>query len=472
MTFIRYKKFGRQEYAYEVEAYWDPKTKKPCQKTKYLGVVIDKRKGVFERRAKKASAERLILDFGDAYILNGFLEKSGLAQMLRDTTGDYAETLMALVVYKLCHCSAMRFADKWLEGSYAKMIYSKANMSSQRISDFLAVIGDENIQRKFFSEYIRSLSGRKKGIVIDVTSLPNQIHMPQTAWGLSGEEMDKQLRLLLVVDKKNSMPLFFRQLAGNIVDVSTLSATLDELGEFGVQKGYAYIDAGFFSEDNIKEMYQQKVQFLTRLPSTRCIYKELVNDEVKYLEAVQNAVRYGKRVLFVKRKKIKLFGNNAYAYIVLDPERKGREIKNLMLQTIDEKEKNKNLRYEFMTRGVMILVSSFPMSRHDVVPAYYVRQKAEMMFGFSKDDLGILPLRVHGEETLRGFLFLQFVSLLAFIKLKNTIGKDYTVEEILLTMRNLKCKVYDTDIIIGEMTRQQREISEKLDIIMPKGLGI
>ncbi len=49
---------------------------------------------------------------------------------------------------------------------------------------------------------------------------------------------------------------------------------------------------------------------------------------------------------------------------------------------------------------------------------YYLRQTAEMLFGFAKDDINLLPLRVHGEETLRGFLFLQFLTLIIFTELK------------------------------------------------------
>ena len=120
----------------------------------------------------------------------------------------------------------------------------------------------------------------------------------------------------------------------------------------------------------------------------------------------------------------------------------------------------------------MILVSSFAMKKEDVVPAYYIRQTAEKMFGFSKDDLNMLPLRVHNEETLRGLLFLQFIALIAYIRLKKKIGKMYTVEEILLAMRNLKAKVYDKELLVSELTKQQKQICEKLGIIVPKNLGI
>jgi len=39
-------------------------------------------------------------------------------------------------------------------------------------------------------------------------------------------------------------------------------------------------------------------------------------------------------------------------------------------------------------------------------------------------------------------------------------------------MKNLKCKVYDNEILIQELTKQQREIIEKLNIIVPKTMGI
>lgn len=175
--------------------------------------------------------------------------------------------------------------------------------------------------------------------------------------------------------------------------------------------------------------------------------------------------------MFVKHKKIDLFGNKAHAYIVLDPCRKGRELGKLIGE-IDRENPTTELEYEMLTRGIMILVSSSEISTDDVVPAYYIRQTAEMLFGFSKDDIGILPLRVHSEEVLSGFLFLQFITLIAFAQMKKGLEKDYIVEEALLNFRNLKCKIYDKEIIISELTRKQKEIADKLKVMVPKTLGI
>lgn len=473
MSFIRYKKFGKKEYAYEVKSFWDKKNQRPYQKTKYLGAVVDKKKKLFERKVRRKE-EKLILDFGDTYILNRFLDEKTFVQLLRKIFADQSETILALLYYRICYGSAMIYAQSWFEGNYAKILFKNSNLSSQRISSFLDYLGDEKLQRSFFAEYIPLFCNAKKGVIIDGTSLPNQIHMPLTAWGLSGEEIDKQIRFLLIVDKDTRNPLFFRLLPGNMLDVSTLRNTLDELERYNIKNSFVYVDAGFFSEENISEMYEHGVEFLTRLPSLRIIYKQLIEEDLHDIESIQYAVRYGKRGMFVKQKEIDLFGKKAYAHIILDPERKGREMKKFLLNVTDEKEKHEehDLEYMLKTRGIMILVSSFKIDRGEVVPTYYVRQTAEMLFGFSKDDLKIVPLRVHSEGTLRGFLFLQFLALIAFIQIKKGIGKEYTVEEIMLSMRNLKCKVYESEIVVQELTKHQKEIAALFGFLMPKTLGI
>lgn len=473
MSFIRYKTFGKKEYAYEIESHWDKTKQRPYQKSKYLGTVVDKKRKLFEHKIRN-KPENAILDFGDAYLFDKFLAESKIEPLLSKVFAEHRETLLAMLSYRICNGSAMRHAESWFEGSYAQMLYENAAKPSQRISEFLEYLGDEKLQREFLAEYIPSFCSPRQGIIIDATSLPNQIHMPLTAWGLSGEEIDKQIRFLLIVDKKSTNPLFFRAIPGNILDVSTIHNTVDELKRYGVNESFAYLDAGFFSEDNIKELYGNDIQFLIRLPSLRILYKQLVAEELSDIESVAYAVRYGKRGLFVKQKEIDLFGHKAYAHIVLDPERKGREVKKFLLEVIDEKEQHdkQELEYTLKTRGIMILVSSFPLSKTEIVPTYYVRQTAEMLFGFSKDDLNILPLRVHNEQTLRGFLFLQFLALIIFVKMKKKLGKDYTVEEVMLAMRNLKCKVYDNEVVVQELTKQQKQIAEVFGVLMPKSLGI
>ena len=472
MGFIRYKKFGKKEYAYETISYWDPKLKKPRQKSKYLGVVIDKEKGIFEKKQEHISNEKLILDFGDTYLLYEFMKSTKIVDLLNRVFGDNGKYLTSLLFYKLCYGSAMNYAKIWYEGSFTRLLFDDIDLSSQRISDFLKDIGDEQTLRSFFKDYISSFTKPEDGVIIDTTSLPNQIHFPFNMWGYNDGSIDKQIRFLFVVDKSSQLPLFFRYLPGSIVDVSTLNTTMEECKKYGIKNSFALIDSGFYSEDNIKGLFGEQVEFLIRLPSNRVVYKDIIKQDIDDIESFSYAVRYGERALFVKEKEIGLYGKKGYAYVVLDPERKGRETKKLLLDAMEEPDDEQDIEYKLKKKGIMILISSFKLTKEEVVPVYYIRQTVERLFGFSKDDLKIIPLRVHKEETLRGYLLLTFISLVVFILLKKELGKKHTVENILLIMRNLKCKVYTNEILISELTKHQKEITEKLGIIMPKKLGI
>ena len=74
----------------------------------------------------------------------------------------------------------------------------------------------------------------------------------------------------------------------------------------------------------------------------------------------------------------------------------------------------------------------------------------EKAYSYSKDDLSLLPLRVHSEETLRGYLFIIFLSLIVYMEVQKEIG---SVEMSLDILRNLKCKVFEKEIVIQELTK-------------------
>ena len=139
------------------------------------------------------------------------------------------------MIYRLCTQSAMYNCREWISGNILSVFYKKINLSSQRISDFFVALSDESLQRKFFIEYLKLIGGCKKSVIIDATSLPNQIQIDFNAWGKSDGKIEKQFRFLCVVDQVSKMPLFYRFLPGNITDVSSLQKTIAELKEMGVE---------------------------------------------------------------------------------------------------------------------------------------------------------------------------------------------------------------------------------------------
>jgi len=475
MSFIRYKKIGQQEYAYEIRAYWDPKLGKPRQKSKYLGVVVDKEKKIFKKPEEgkiKTIQEKFILDCGDGYTLNQFTKNIGLADLLKKIFPTKYQSLLALIFHRLIYPSSMKQVGSWYEGNILRKLLPETDLSSQRISELLKYFGSEDIQKKFFKAFIKKFVSSSSGIIIDSTALPNQIDIPFTTWGYGDGSIDKQIKFLFVADKESNMPIYYRCLPGNISDVASLETTIKELSGFCIDSNFVLLDAGYYSEANITELYERKINFVTRVPASCSLHKKLIENVVPTLEKPCYATILGKkRVLVIKKEAVDLFGNKAYAYVVLDQERKSRETRDLLLRRLDEDEEN-ILEEKMLKRGVMILISSTEIAEAEIVSTYYLRQSIERLFCFSKSDLNLLPLRIHSQEAMQGFLFITFLALYLFMMIKEKLPKKTSVEDLLLSLRNIKCKVFDDDIIIQEQTKKQQELLQSLDIIMPKSLGI
>ena len=364
--------------------------------------------------------------------------------------------------------------QNWCDGNVISHFFKNMDLSSQRISEMLYHLGDESVQRLFFIDYLKLVGGSNKSVIIDATSLPNQIHIDFNAWGHSDGKIDKQFRLICVIDQINKTPLFYRLLPGNITDVTTLQTTIIELKAMGVHNSFVLMDAGYFSESNILDLFDRKIDFITRMPGGRKIYNDIVLNNSNGLENLENANIIGSRSYFVKSIKIDLYGEKAYAFLILDPERKAKETKELLQSYCKNKSKRnaKKDKFEFANCGIMVLVSSNEIPADEVLSAYYLRLSVERVFCCSKSDLGLLPIRNHNEKTVRGYLFLQFLLLVLYLQIKDKIVGDCTVEQVLLTLRKLKCKIFDHQIIPAELTKQQRIIFEQAEVLVPKSLGI
>lgn len=240
----------------------------------------------------------------------------------------------------------------------------------------------------------------------------------------------------------------------------------------GVKSTFVLLDAGYYSEENIKNLYADKIDFLTRIPSGRKLFKQLIIDTAQTLEKSENLVVYNGRSLFIKRVETDLFGYEGFAYVVCDLKRKLNESNKYLIAAKEDGLSNDEIDAELCFKGKFVLVSSKELKTDEVIPLYYTRQNAERLFGISKSMLDCLPLRTHSETTMRGLLLLNFMALVLFTKLQKAIGSFCTVEDALLQARNLKCKVYDDGIVVSEPNKLFKDICEKLYCTVPKCSGI
>ena len=460
----------------------------------YLGRVIDKANGVYRNRSRgdftfslesgygdvDASSsfctmreERMILDFGDAHILHETMKINNLHGIFYKLMPGQGDTMMSLLAYKLLGRCANSHAEDWWEGSYTRILYPKAKLRSQRISEFYQKLGDESIHRSFFTNYLETVCQNKRaGVLIDSTGMPNDIRFPLTAISTHNGVSSNETRLLMVVDRKSHMPLYFRYNAGNIVDVTTLRSTIAELEAFGVDTDYAIVDAGYCSKDNMTSFsggdndYDKAIPFLTRIGSNLTLYKQLVSSHSDDLLKSKYMLMQRDRLLSVKRVETELWGHPGYAYVCMDHARREDEIHRYAKMALeDDKIPHEEMDIAMKSKGTFVLISSEKIEECEVMPLYYTRQVVEQIFDTSKNNTDLLPLRVHSEETFRGHLLLNFMATVTHLSF-NKMLKDtrFNADGAFVILRNQKCKVFVDCILPKETTKKMNDIYKQLKL--------
>jgi hypothetical protein len=342
MSFIRKKKMKSGIIcAYQVTSVWVPEKKQARQISKYLGIINSDGeiipKGTSLRgRPKKCPQqsegvlkEKMVLDFGEAFFASECIKNSSIYNSGTELFKRYPE-LVALIAYRLCYSGPMYNCHLWLNGNILSKEKNNQMLTSQNISRIIAALGEDELQRTFFKNYLQDGHSGSKNIIIDATSLPNQINSDFNAWGYCDGHIEQQFRFHCVVDQENKKPLFYRYVAGNISDINALKATVDELKSLGVEQSFVLLDAGYCSEENLKILREYRISFLTRLPAGRKLYKNMIIQYGYSLENLENFTTFGKRTLFIKKILLEdLYGEKGYVYLVLDPERKTKDIQAL-----------------------------------------------------------------------------------------------------------------------------------------------
>jgi hypothetical protein len=467
-----------------------------------LGRVIDKDAGIYKNRRlgvftydidtdtygspdpsavipvikRKNAAEKLVLDFGDAFFVDQYITRIGLGPAIGAMKYGNQDSVRALLLYYVLCNMANYNAIEWLNGSYARVLYPKANLESQRISDLLSSIGEESSYRAFFHEYSRLLAHREGGVdvLIDSTGLPNSIHFPLTAVSNHNGQVSNEVRLIYVVQQGTNLPLYFRYVAGNIVDVSTLTKTILELKALNIDTRHAILDAGYVTDENAKEMFEAGISFVTRLRENRRLYKEIVTEHLPSLRSEENFVSYNARYAYIKRVDCEMIpGYNAYAYLGLDLSMSSLESSKLFMRASRDHMRDIDVHRAMSTHGVFVLISTRPIAKDKILPLYYTRQQIEQVFDICKNNTNLLPLRVQSEETLRGHLLLAFAAAVICKKLQEDLkDTEYTPENALLSLRNHKCKVFEDHVLTLEAAKRANDIYKRFKLKVAHSYGL
>lgn len=478
----------------------------------YLGRVIDKERGIFksrerglfvydietnafapvpadfemptiQRKKKYAARPTLIVSFGDIFLLDEYLKTSGFHKVIDAIRYRNPDTLHALLAFYILTSFANCHAQDWWELTYAKYLYPKAQMASQRISEALADIGSEDAKRTFFKEYFRFLDkcpdfnktkssqGIGDGILIDSSGLPNAIHFPLTAVNNHNGVVSEEIRLIYVVQQHTGMPLFFRYVAGNVVDVSTITRTIAELKANGVNTKFAILDAGYYTGANADALLDAGISFMARMKSNFKVYQNTLKEHLETLESKENAVLFNKRLVYIKCVPCKIGKKEdrpAYAYLCKDMSMHNEEQKHTIERANDENLSGADIFDDLQKQGVFVLITTRKVAKEKLLPLYYMRDQVEKIFELCKQDGKILPINVENEATLRGHLMMTFIASAILKMMSEKLKKTpLTMESMFMNLHEQHAVVYEKEFITTEPVKKMNDAYKTFKIQCP-----
>lgn len=427
----------------------------------YLGKVIDKAKNIFWTRERgyftfdpstqtfgeplkediptpefkadlRTKQNPVIVDFGDSFFLGRLIEGMGYDEVLKSISYQNRDTLYAMLFFYTLESEANVHAQSWYNQNYAKYLFPKANISSQRISDFLRSIGTPEVRRAFLLAHIKYLlesTDKELCVLIDSTGLPNKCDIPITRVSVHEGAVNLEFRLIAVVQKATGLPIYYEYIAGNIVDISTLERTIRILAEHNCNVEYCIGDAGYCCPATMERLVLSGIEFVTRLNPTYNLFKDALASNFDEMMKAEHAVRYRDRIVQILRVPT-IIGidketgeeKQGFIYLCRDMQSYHSKSDHLMRSKKFASMTSDEYRAACDRLGMFAIVSTRDLAPDAVLPEYYIRQGIEQYFDFGKNYAKFLPVREHSIETLSGHLLLSFIATFLVIVIRNRLG--------------------------------------------------
>lgn len=517
-------------YAYQSISYWNKEKKQSRARRTLIGRVDSETGDIVPtdgRNRKTADKKNPVKQanrisrsyYGATYLLDAIGEKLGITLDLKQCFPDTYRQILSLAYYLILEDSTPLYRfEKW--ETLHKHPYGN-NITSQRSSELFASITEENKQHFFILQGKRRLE--QEFWAYDTTTLSSYSEtLKQVQYG-HNKEHDRlpQLNLALVFGQESNLPFYYRKLAGNIPDVKTVRHLLEELNILGYSKVKLVMDRGFFSENNINCMFQNRVKFLIstkmsliyirneldaiydsfrtfehynesyalycrtvrttwnytqnrpykgdNLKESRRIYihyyyniDQAADDEKDFdrrLIALKHELESGKRV--PQHEKLYL----QYFTYKTTPMR-GTQVK------VREESVNEAKRYY----GFFALITNETMDAVTALELYRNKDVVEKAFGNLKERLNMRRNLVSSEQSLDGKLFIQFVALiyLSYIKKQMQVKdliKNYTLQDLLDKLDIIECfEQPGKKLRVGEIVEKQEQLYYDLGVAPPTSL--
>ena len=508
---VTFQKKGDARYAYyAVRTYRNEKGQPTCDRVS-IGKVDDATGKLIPNRNYYEVFKKEPIAFTDTIVKCGtygvFKEISktiGLDKAIKASFSEHYDEIMSAAHYMLCGSSTMYLMDDWME---EHLTFNKTPMTSPAISKMFEALSDNNARTAFFKDWIKKRK-EKELIAYDVTSISTYARGIEDAeWGYNRDNEElPQINYAMFYSQESQLPLYYRIYPGSINDKSHLEYMAEDTTMLDMKKAYFVMDRGFYTEDNLKYMVNEKgIRFMIPIPTSINYYGELID---KYKDKVVNnySCLIGDGPYFGKKFEVNKYGFRMNVHIFYNPDKISAEVISFKKRLVEMEnsltkmtvapaknsnyckyfnitqkenylvfEKNEDaINKELSRMGFFIIAETiFTLETEEALDTYRCRDTIEKCFDDLKNELDLKRMHCHVDQTSSGKMFTAFIALVIRSYMQKKL-KVYMREHCLSFQKIIneldRIKVIYAPAkpngyrLLNPITKTQREILQNLGV--------
>lgn len=456
------RQIGKNYYLYKINHKWDKEKKQSKKITgEYLGRITEE--GIFKQRNEQLTniENTTIKEFGASKFIS--TKAQDIIQNLKDVFPGIWKEIFVFAAFRFFYASPLKNVRDHYCNSHLSDLFPEAKVSPKTLAKLLDFIGKQRtLVKEFFTRYITE----GETLAVDITHIFSRSEdvISSTLGRNSEQHYIPQINLLLLFSLDKMRPIYYRILAGSIRDVSSLVLSM---AESGVKNVVLVSDKGFYSLDNINEIYDDgKINYI--LPLKR-------NSQLIDYSQLKQAGKNGFDGYFLFEKRVIWY----YEHIIdekrivtfLDERLKVEEEKDLLIR-VDEKKHELTEFYDNQFKfGTISIITKTEFPPQKIFEFLKSRVNIEVVFDTFKNVLNADRSYMRGDSELEGWEFINFIALLLYYEVYMLlISKDllskFSPKDVILHLARVQKLRIGTNWRLAEIPKKSRILIKKLEINM------
>jgi transposase len=450
-------RIGNNFYLYQIGSIWDKKLKRARKITKrYLGKITPS--GLIEP-SYRINSPTTCKEYGASnYLLKGNKE---IIDRLKDCFKDLWREIFVLSVFRLLYQSPLKHIELHYKDSWLEEEVFGANLSKNSLHQILEDLGRN---RANIVKFLRNFICKGENLLIDLThifSLSRDIVLAEKGYN-SQWKFSPQMNILFIFSYDRKLPLFYRVLPGNVRDVSSLKATIEESG---IEDVVIIGDKGFYSKGNIHLL--EKMRYILPLKRNNgLIDYKILKKGTK--EGFMGYFRYKERFIWYYN-----CGRDLPVWVFFDSSLKTEEEQDYLSRiethpelgyTIDNFHR---IQHSFGT--IALITNLKELSPQKIYQYYKSRCGIEQLFDTFKNVLEADRSYMRSDYSFEGWMFINYLSLVYYYKIyqclmEKELLNQYSPLDVLLYLSKYRRVKVSKSWIDLEIPKQTRKLIEALDL--------